>query len=474
MKYYLNYQLNVTTVKYLTIFLLFLPASCSFESNQLQHVQWWGVMRVALLPYTHLSAARKQFDIALIQSFAKQLGVRAEFINVADSEEMLDLLVNKKVHFTIVHSPLHDAPQLRKTPHYLQLNYYLVQHQKKSSINLEQLLQTIYLSKNIIYQNITEQLNEQYLNLHWQYCDKSNADLLMQLNQQRIVFTDSKQLTEIWHFFPHLSIAATVSEQKLHWGFLQKEDNSLYQAATNFIKKAQYLGELEKLRQYYYGELTEVDNFNAFNIYSFYKNIKQRLVLYRHHFELEALKRHLDWRLIAAVGYEESLWNPEAVSATGVRGLMMLTEDTADYLGVEDRNDPIQSISGGARYLKKLYSRLPKEIKEPDRTWFMLASYNMGYGHVMDARKLAQTAGFNPNYWGIVKKYALLLSEPKWYKKTKYGKARGHEAVEYVRRIRLYYTMLKFIDEKHISEKIIYLSNGYKTFPYQSVMDFQF
>jgi len=268
------------------------------------------------------------------------------------------------------------------------------------------------------------------------------------------------------HFYPELAIAMRLSQQQFRWAFpALSKDNSLYHAAVQFIEYAKYAGILETLKQYHYGELTPANDFNEFNIDSFYKNTRKRLPLYRHWFEQAGLKQMMDWRLIASVGYEESLWNPEAISKTGVRGLMMLTEDTAAYLGVKDREDPEQSIEGGARYLRKLYQRLPKDIAEPDRTWFMLAAYNVGFGHVMDARKLAKAAGFNPNHWGVIKTYLLKLSNPKWYKQTKYGKARGYEAVEYVRRIRRYYAMLKFSEQQAMPDNISYLSNGY---PYQT------
>ncbi|MCV6637556.1 membrane-bound lytic murein transglycosylase MltF [Candidatus Albibeggiatoa sp. nov. NOAA] len=461
-------------VKYLTIFLFgFILSFCTPEATQLQRIQQLGEMKVAILPYTHLSPAQKKLDMALIQSFAEQLKVKPRFVTVANMDEMMQLVSQQKVDFTIVYNPLHQHPQLRTAPFYQDIEHYLVYHRKSplTSKNINQLVaqNQIYTSQHVLYEQILQQFKLQHPKLHWQTFESSSTDLLAALNTQHVILTNSHQLAEIRHFYPHLSIAASVSQQQLGWGFLREaKDDSLYQAAVTFIEQAKQSGELERLRQYYHGELTIADDFNAFNINSFYKNMNRRLPLYRHSFEQVSLRQRMDWRLIASVGYEESLWNPKAVSRTGVRGLMMLTEDTADYLGVENREDPFQSIEGGARYLRKLHSRLPAEVTEPDRTWFMLAAYNVGFGHVMDARKLAEQAGHNPNYWGVIKKYLLLLSEPKWYKQTKHGKARGYEAVEYVRRIRRYYVMLKFVDQKTIPEQLIQLSNGYKTPPYQS------
>ncbi|WP_353570505.1 membrane-bound lytic murein transglycosylase MltF [Candidatus Albibeggiatoa sp. nov. BB20] len=460
-------------MKYLIIVLLGIFLSfCTPELTQLQQIQQQGNIKIAVLPYTHLSPAQKNLDMELIQDFAQQLQVKVHIVTVANSDEIVSLLQNQAVQFAITHNSLHQHIDLRTTPFYQKTEHYLVYHQENPQIpkNLNQLTEKypIQTSQHIIYKEIIEQLKQQQPKLSWQTFETSNLNLLSQLDEQHLVLADSHQLAAIRHFYPKLLIATSVSTQQRGWAFLrQTKDDSLYQAAVQFIEQAKYSGELEKLKQHYYGELTEAKDFNAFNINSFYKNVKKRLPLYRHCFEQMGLAQQIDWRLIASVGYEESLWNPDAISRTGVRGLMMLTEDTAAYLGVENREDPFQSIEGGARYLRKLYSRLPDDIVEPDRTWFMFAAYNVGFGHVMDARKLAEQDGFKSNYWGVVKKYLLLLSKPEWYKKTKYGKARGYEAVEYVRRIRRYYAMLKFVDQKKIPQHTIYLSNGYKTLPYQ-------
>jgi len=125
-----------------------------------------------------------------------------------------------------------------------------------------------------------------------------------------------------------------------------------------------------------------------------------------------------------------------------VRGLMMLTEDTAAELRVSRREDPLQSINGGARYIRQTLEALPGEIQEPDRTWMALAAYNVGMGHLIDARKLTQQRGGNPNHWVDVRATLPLLTQHKWFAKTEFGYARGHETVTYVTNVRTYYDML--------------------------------
>ena len=168
------------------------------------------------------------------------------------------------------------------------------------------------------------------------------------------------------------------------------------------------------------------------------KKIDKRLPIYISYFKKYTRNSIFSWEIVAAIAYQESHWNHKAVSKTKVRGLMMLTKDTANYIGVKNRLDPNQSVYGGVMYLENIYSRLPNKIVGSDRIWMTLAAYNVGLGHLEDARKLTERFGENPNYWSDVKKYLPLLRLKKYYKNTKHGYARGNEPVIYVERIKSY------------------------------------
>jgi membrane-bound lytic murein transglycosylase F len=114
---------------------------------------------------------------------------------------------------------------------------------------------------------------------------------------------------------------------------------------------------------------------------------------------------------------------------------------------VTNRLDAEQNIRGGAIYLEKLIKRVPERILEPDRTWLALAAYNVGFGHMEDARVLTQKSGGDPDKWAEVKKYLPLLIKKQHYRQTRYGFARGDVAVKYVDNIRRYYDTLKWLDE---------------------------
>ena len=189
----------------------------------------------------------------------------------------------------------------------------------------------------------------------------------------------------------------------------------------------------------FYGD---TEQFNHSGALLFSNRIESRLPKWESQLKEAGEEHNLDWRLLAAISYQESHWNSRARSHTGVRGLMMLTQATAKDMGITNRIDPAQSIQGGAKYLKSIFDRIPEKIQGVDRLWMTLAAYNVGLGHVEDARVLTEQRGDNPNKWEQVKRHLPLLAKRKYYKNTKHGYARGWEPVEYVENIQHYYTVL--------------------------------
>ena len=208
----------------------------------------------------------------------------------------------------------------------------------------------------------------------------------------------------------------------------------------DFFRKIRADGELDRLKKLYFTQTRRLPEADVQGILE--KRITL-LPLYKAAF-IEAQERTgLDWRLLAALSYQESQWNPLATSPTGVRGIMMLTSDTADRLGVPDRLDVQPRILGGARYLAMMENELPARIPEPDRTWMALAAYNVGMGHLEDARRLAQRLGKNPDSWNDVKEVLPLLSNPAYARYLRLGYARGGEARILAENVRVYYEILK-------------------------------
>ena len=183
----------------------------------------------------------------------------------------------------------------------------------------------------------------------------------------------------------------------------------------------------------------------SFDTQMFLRHIKTRFPRYKEQFKLAGEEQGIPWTLLAAQAYQESRWNRNAMSPTGVRGLMMLTRATASDVGVENRLDPHKSIAGGAQYLAWLYQRVPKQVAEPDRTFVALAAYNVGIGHIKDARLLATRLKRNPNRWHDLKSVLPLLAKKKYYVTLPHRYARGWEPVQYVKRIRAYRTLLEHV-----------------------------
>jgi membrane-bound lytic murein transglycosylase F len=285
--------------------------------------------------------------------------------------------------------------------------------------------------------------------LRWEpRSDVGIEDLLLAVSDGAIDVTlvDSNIYRFNRTFYPRLEVAFTLPGTVPHaWAFPPGPDDSLVEQARAFFLQAQADGRLAALLERFY---VEVERLGRFDMFHFLERVRNRLPKLIVAFRKAGAAHAIDWRLLAAVGYQESHWDPGASSRTGVRGIMMLTEQTAQQLGVADRLDPYQSIDGGARYIRRLRERLPDRIPEPDRTWMALAAYNMGMDHLRDARRLTQKLGLDPDRWSDVRQSVELLGQEKWYSQTRHGYARGFEAQEFVENIRRYFEILTWMDTR--------------------------
>ncbi|MGB5326029.1 MAG: membrane-bound lytic murein transglycosylase MltF [Pseudomonadales bacterium] len=284
--------------------------------------------------------------------------------------------------------------------------------------------------------------------LQWREVDTVDFTQLLAMVEQGVVdhtIIDSTEFTLRQGSFPSLKRAYDFDEQhSFNWMFPKTVPGVRLQAqADKFLAEMRESGTLARLHERFFGQS---DNIGQVAANEFDKNMRARLPRYIDAIKQVAGEHDLDWRLLAAISYQESSWNPRAISPTGVRGMMMLTRPTARELGIKNRLDIYASLRGGATYYQRLKARLPDRIAEPDKSWFALAAYNVGMGHLEDARRLTQQLGMNPDSWLHVKESLPLLAEPEWYKKTRFGYARGHEPVNYVQRIRHFYNVLVWRD----------------------------
>jgi membrane-bound lytic murein transglycosylase F len=383
----------------------------------------------------------------LVKRFAKSIGVEPRFLFPHPFDDVLTAVRDGRVHMAAAGLTVTEArsQSLRFSEPYQEITPELVYRRgnvrPKSPADLSGRLEVLAGTSH--EERLAHLKAGPFPELQWRASrDYETEELLYLVEEQAIDYTvaDSNELALNRRYYPHIQAAFSLSEpESLAWAFAKSDDTSLVDAANKFIARIRADGTLDKLMQRHYGR---VGRLNFVDRRTFWRHVDQRLSQYRAEFEAAAAEYGLDWRLLAAVGYQESHWNPKARSPTGVRGIMMLTLPTARRVGVDNRLDPVQSIRGGARYLAMLEEAIPERIAEPDRTWLALAGYNVGFGHLEDARILTERQGGDPDKWADVKQRLPLLSRKQFYSQLKHGYARGREPVIYVDNIRSYYDLL--------------------------------
>jgi membrane-bound lytic murein transglycosylase F len=427
--------------------------TCSQPPTVLEEILNAGELRVVTrnLPSTYyLGAAGPQgpeFDLAI--RFAADLGVSLYIYSVPNAADVVRELESRRAH--IAAAGLTRGMRLPRGtgfgPPFQQVKEHLIYRQGESRPKMLQqvLSRHIEVVENSVHAQTLEQLRQRHPNLSWvENPATETEELLYRLSRREFDYTvaDSNEFAIGRAFHPEIRIAFDLSGGKsLAWA-LDARDASLLSRVTAFYASIKAEGRLASILDTYYASTERFDYIQA---RVFIDDIRTRLPQYRHWFREAAAEVGVDWRLLAAIGYQESHWNPTATSFTGVRGMMMLTEETARALGVTDRLDPRQSIFGGARYLVRMRNQLPSRILEPDRTWMTLAAYNVGIGHLEDARILTQMHGKNPDLWDDVREHLPLLTQQKWYTRVKRGYARGWEPVRFVDNIRSYADILDWV-----------------------------
>jgi len=444
----------------LIVLILIVQPSIERDSKTgLEKIQQSGTLRVLTLnsasTYYQDNNGSNGLEYELSTLFSDYIGVKAEFITISQFADLYPELLfgsGDIIASGLSKNESEFSSAVAYGPRYFESSNQVLYHKKHVTRprKMEDLTEgLLHVVSGTSQTKLLVKLREQYPRLIWREVDDAaSEELIERVDSGEIPYllADSHQIALHRRFFPELRIAFELGEpRQLRWAYNRSLDTSLDIALERFFKQIDKDGRLEQLIHRHY---SHVADFNYSDIQTFTGHIEKRLPKYETLFRKEAKAVGVDWRLIAAIGYQESLWNPRAKSPTGVRGLMMLTRPTAKQMKVTNRLDPAESIRGGARYFARVLERTSSKIIEPDRTWFALASYNVGFGHVQDARKITEKNGGNPNRWIDVKKSLPLLARKKWYKQTKYGYARGSEPVKYVGNIRKYYDYLIGLDLK--------------------------
>jgi len=392
-------------------------------------------------------------EYALVREFADYLGVNLGIEVVAASNQLAGMMTQRKgdlIAANLARTPEREQ-QFNFGPDYLETATMVVyrrgQPRPRSLEDLAGL--KIMVIAGSSYENALENASRDIPGLEWEpRSDVGMESLLLAVSDGAIDATlvDSNIHKLNGHYYPRVAVAFTLpGTLPLAWAFPPGPDDSLAREAHAFAQQEGHEERLQAIKNAFYLHENRLDRVGMFQ---FLQQVRDRLPPLLPLFQEVATAHDLDWRLLAAIGYQESHWSTEATSYTGVRGVMMLTRRTARQVGVADRLDPRQSIEGGAQYFLQLRNRIPERIPEPDRSWMALAAYNMGMGHLEDVRVLTEKQGGNPDSWDDVRQRLELLSNEQWHQQTKYGYARGWEAKQYVENIRSYYDILIWMDTR--------------------------
>lgn len=425
--------------------------------NRIAAIKSRGVLRVSTivspLTYQVINGKASGFDYELAQRFADYLNVDLEVTTRTSISHLFDDLDTGQADLLaagLIYNSKR-SQNYQPGPGYYSVSQQLVYRvgnpRPKSLKGLNDTQLLLSAGHGVI--DTLEQLKKSdYPELGWSVSDKLTSNQLMQgVIQGSIPFTisDSIAISLFQRVHPRLAVALDITdEQPVTWFTARDSDDSMSAALLDFYNQISSNGTLARLEEKYLGH---IGNFDYVDTRTFLKSVDTILPELKPLFEQYAEK--IDWTLLAAISYQESHWDTHATSPTGVRGLMMLTKNTAQSVGVTDRLDAEQSISGGSRYLMDMMSKVPDSVAEDERIWFALTAYNLGYAHMMDARQLTLMQKGNPDSWAEVKTRLPLLSQKPYYSKTTYGYARGHEAYAYVENIRKYHLSLEgYLQEK--------------------------
>ena len=393
------------------------------------------------------AASGFEHDLAVL--LAKDLGVEAHFIMARDHAEALKLLKKGRAHMAAAALSPRNSSSLHYSRPIREMQQFLVQNEDALPVRKPSDLagRTVTVLARSPQIDALESLQPRPKGLRLaKVKGLSELELLQRANTDPTMMAavDSTHFDIGANFYPGLNAAfALPGKQALAWAFPRSGDAALFAHSEAFIGRIRQDGTLARLEDRYFGHTRRL---NQDDVEQFMERIQTVLPRYRRDFVEAQRLSGIDWRLIAALAYQESHWDPLATSYTNVRGMMMLTEDTADRLRVTDRLDARQSILAGARYLAELREQFPPEVTEPDRSWLAIAAYNLGMGHMNGARFIAELVKRDPNYWYEMKQVLPLLSRPEYYSRLKSGAGRGGEAVIMTENIRNYYDILRRLE----------------------------
>lgn len=389
------------------------------------------------------------FEHDLLLQLGETLGVPVRFVVYPDSVRAIDAVLNGKAHLAAAGLARNERFPLRWSAPLREVDFVLAGRSDRRPLAREADLagRTVSVRRGTLAAEAIERIRKRVPTLTVHYARRTGDQALLAKvaeGELDLVATDRVHFALAAQVSPMLTVAYDLPvKSHVAWALPLDHDGALEQQIATFLAAAQSDDLVARIADRYFGHVRRL---NEQDITTFLARSQDRLPRYLRYFKEAEEKTGVDWRYLAALSYQESHWNPAAVSRTGVRGIMMLTAETADRLGVSDRLDARQSILGGARYISMLQGQLPDEIPDPDRLWMTTAAYNLGMGHFNGARAIARRLGKDETSWWDIKSVLPLMSRPAYAARLKSGPARGGEALIMTENIRNYYDILSRIE----------------------------
>jgi len=440
--------ISLVVISLLFIFKDYHPLNKNDYSRILQNNEIKIVTRFGPSDYYEIKSEENGYTYDVMKGFADFIGVKLTVITMDSLEDAINALNNREVDIL---ANMGITNNVKTSYAYNKVNQYIVYNSKYTAkpneINDLNGNDIEIIDSIIIKNNLDSFLKSIDMNLI--ISKEKNIDEIINLikdNKVKYTVLNNNELAIFNKYFPEIKIGFTIGENiPSTWAIPENTNHQLEEKLSEYFTQ---ILKTNKLKKFYTKHFTGKLQYTFVGTRSFLADFLNVFPLYEFYFKKYAKLYNHDWRLLASIGYQESKWDKDAVSYTGVRGLMMLTKNTSKEMNVEDREDPIQSIEGGAKYLKKMLRSLPDNINNDDKIWYAIASYNIGFRHIEDAMKMADNEGVDSGNWYLLEPYILRLSQSKYYKNTKYGYARGWETLKYVQNIRQYYDILVFLDSQ--------------------------
>jgi membrane-bound lytic murein transglycosylase F len=427
-------------------------SGCAPQPAPIARIRARGVVRVVTLnsptSFYHGAQGDEGFEFQLASRFAREMGVKLLMYPVADARAMQAELAAGRADIA--------AAQLTADSGWARVG--------EASVPYDHIAQLIVYRKGKLRPRDALQIESSRLavrggspqerilqhqrktvapKLNWISTAPSSADPLEDVSngQADYALEDAREFSFSRHLYPDVDVGFALPESRPAQWIVRRGARDLLLRVNDFFASLTRSGELATLAAQTSGDSHP---FEYEESRAFHEHVVDRLPHYQPWFAEAATQTGIDWRLLAAIGYQESKWSPTASSGDGALGLMMLTPDAAAAMGITNRADPRENILAGARYFAAVRDRIPDRIPEPDRTWLALAAYNAGFGHLEDARIIAQSRGLNPDSWTDVRQELPLLAQERWYTRAKRGYARGWEPVQFVDRVKSFLTLLEW------------------------------